>query len=153
MKNTKALSLSALAGFLSGCVVAVFLFSLKMPSFYSDPQQSISRSVLALPVVIFLYQFIPVASLAIIAGKSRKQLTLKISLSVCIFWLILFFIFWHRRSIFIEGSFPFWAIKRDLVSLLPIMLATAWGFWKVWSRLGPNNRLHTDVSTHSGATQ
>jgi hypothetical protein len=134
-----AIALSVLAGTFAGCVAAVLAFLLKMPLFYIDAQKALSFTFYGLPIVVIIYQAVPLASLSFLAGWGRRPLTLKSCVLVVVVWLVLFLAFWYRHTIFNTGSFPMWAVKRDFMPLLVIMLATAWGFWRAWSCISPKN--------------
>lgn len=149
MNKFLAIALSILAAIFAGCVVAVLAFLLKMPLFYTDANKAISFTLYGLPVVVILYQAVPLASLSFLAGWGRRQLTLESCVLIVVVWLVLFLAFWHRHTIINTGSFPMWAVKRDFMPLLVIMLATAWGFWRVWSRISPNHALKSDLGDAS----
>ena len=57
-----AIALSAFTATVAGCVVAVLVFSLKMPLLYTNAQSAIAFSFDGLPIVIILYQLVPLTS-------------------------------------------------------------------------------------------
>lgn len=141
MNKLVAITLSVLAGIFAGCVIAVLVTSFRMPLFYSNSWKALIFSFKALTIVIFLYQSVPLVTLALLAGFSRRHLTLFACIVVSLCWPMLFFAFWHRHAIINEGIFPLWAIQRDFIPLLAISLATALGFWWGWSRIVQVHRM------------
>ena len=141
----KALAVALLAGIFSGCFCALLVLSLKMPMFYSDAPKALAFTFAGLPIVVFFYQTVPLVSLAFLAMRGREPLTLPACILVVVCWLVVFLAFWHRQTIIEQWRLPMWAIQRDLVPLLAIMLATAWGFWRGWSGASPNHALKSDL--------
>ena len=78
-----------------------------------------------------IYLAVPILVLIAISTWWPRLISLTLCCVVPITWVCMLFLMWAHKPWTHHGEFPWWVVKRDLISAIAVALTSGWLYWRV----------------------